>query len=59
MNGSAGLATPGLDWNVLHCRCSLCHTCLQHPQALAFVDSHARTLTRILHDAASPGIRCG
>jgi hypothetical protein len=26
-------------------------------QALAFVDSHARTLTRILHDAASPGIR--
>ena len=26
-------------------------------QALAFVDSHARTLTRILHDAASPGVR--
>ena len=26
-------------------------------QALAFVDSHARTLTRILHEAASPGIR--
>lgn len=27
-------------------------------QALAFVDAHARTLTRVLHDAASPGIRC-
>ena len=27
-------------------------------QALAFVDAHARTLTRLLHDAASPGIRC-
>ncbi|KAL4457392.1 hypothetical protein ABPG75_012257 [Micractinium tetrahymenae] len=26
-------------------------------QALSFVDAHARTLTRVLHDAASPGIR--
>lgn len=28
-------------------------------QALAFVDAHGRTLTRVLHDAASPGIRWG
>ena len=26
-------------------------------QALGFMDAHARTLTRVLHDAASPGIR--
>ncbi|KAL4441042.1 hypothetical protein ABPG77_010473 [Micractinium sp. CCAP 211/92] len=26
-------------------------------QARAFVDAHGRTLTRVLHDAASPGIR--
>lgn len=27
-------------------------------QALAFVGDHSRTLLRVLHDAASPGVRC-